>query len=99
MGKFVLGDRAVALIIERTVAYASISPEDFSRHSLRAGLATLGRRTGQHKRDIMQQTRHKRVKILISARGLFFKELFLTLWVLRFISTKKAGVIPDLVDS
>jgi hypothetical protein len=28
----------------------------------------------------MQQTRHKRVKMLVFARGLFFKEVLLTLW-------------------
>ena len=59
-----LGDRAVALIVKRTVGHAGFSPEDFSGHSLRAGLATSAAERGQHERDIMQQTRHKSVKML-----------------------------------
>ena len=58
------GDRAVALIAERNVGRVGFSPEDFSGHSLCAGLATSAVERGQHERDIMQQTRHKSVKML-----------------------------------
>ena len=54
-----LGDQAVALIVKRTVGHTGFSPEDFSGHSLRAGLATSAAERGQHERDIMQQTHTK----------------------------------------
>ena len=59
-----LGDRAVALIVKRNVGHAGFAPEQFSGHPLRAGLATSAAERGQHERDIMQQTRHKSVKML-----------------------------------
>jgi len=49
---------------QANVGHAGFSPEDFSGHSLRAGLATSAARRGQHERDIMQQTHHKGVKVL-----------------------------------
>jgi len=59
-----LGDRSVALIVKRTVGHAGFSGEEFSGHSLRAGLATSAALAGQHERDIMQQTRHKSEKMV-----------------------------------
>jgi len=59
-----LGDRSVALIVKRTVGHAGFSGEEFSGHSLRAGLATSAALAGQQERDIMQQTRHKSEKVL-----------------------------------
>jgi integrase len=59
-----LGDRSVALIVKRTVGHAGFSPEEFSGHSLRAGLATSAAEAGQQERDIMQQTRHKSEKMV-----------------------------------
>jgi integrase len=52
------------LIVKRTVGHAGLTPEDLSGHSLRAGLATSDAERGQLERDIMQQTRHKSVKML-----------------------------------
>jgi integrase len=49
---------------KRNVGHAGFAPEQFSGHSLRAGLATSAAERGQHERDIMQQTRHKSVKML-----------------------------------
>jgi len=59
-----LGDRSVALIVKRTVGHTGFSGEEFSGHSLRAGLATSAALAGQHERDIMQQTRHKSEKMV-----------------------------------
>jgi hypothetical protein len=41
------------------VGHAGFSPEEFSGHYLRAGLAISAAERGQHERDIMRQTRHK----------------------------------------
>jgi integrase len=41
-----------------------LAPEEFSGHSLRAGLATSAAEAGQQERDIMQQTRHKSEKMV-----------------------------------
>jgi hypothetical protein len=73
---------AVALIVKRTVGHAGFSPEDFSGHSLRTGLATSAAERGQHERDIMQQTRHKSVKMLrrYIRKGRCFKEMSLIRW-------------------
>jgi hypothetical protein len=53
-----------ALIVKRTLGHAGFSPEEFSGHSLRAGLATSAAEAGQQERDIMQQTRHKSEKMV-----------------------------------
>jgi len=54
-----LGDRAVALIVKRTLGHAGFSPEESCDHSLRAGLAALAVERGQHKGNIMPQAQHK----------------------------------------
>ena len=59
-----LTDASVALIVKRTVGHAGFSAEEFSGHSLRAGLATSAAEAGQQERDIMQQTRHKSEKMV-----------------------------------
>jgi integrase len=64
VGKSRLGDRSVALIVKRTVGHTGYSAEEFSGHSLRAGLATSAALAGQPERDIMQQTRHKSEKMV-----------------------------------
>jgi integrase len=54
---------------------AGFSPEDFRGYSLRVGLAISAAEHGQHERDIMQQTRHKSVKMLrrYIRKGLLFQ--------------------------
>ena len=54
-----LSDRAVALVIKRTVRTIGLDPELFAGHSLRSGLATAAAAAGASERAIMQQTGHK----------------------------------------
>jgi hypothetical protein len=52
-------------VVKRTVGHAGFSPEEFSGHSLCAGLATSAAEAGQQECDIiMQQTRHKSEKMV-----------------------------------
>ncbi len=57
-----LTDASVALIVKRHVGHAGFAAEEFSGHSLRAGLATSAAEAGQNEREIMNQTRHKSEK-------------------------------------
>jgi site-specific recombinase XerD len=69
-----LSDRAVALIVKRYVGHAGFSSENYSGHSLRAGLATSAALAGSNERQIMQQTRHKSermVRVYIRKGSLF----------------------------
>jgi integrase len=59
-----LTDASVALIVKRHVGHAGFAPEEFSGHSLRAGLATSAAEAGQNEREIMNQTRHKSEKMV-----------------------------------
>ncbi|MBB5061438.1 integrase [Granulicella aggregans] len=59
-----LTDTSVALIVKRHVGHAGFAAEDFSGHSLRAGLATSAAEAGQNEREIMKQTRHKSEKMV-----------------------------------
>lgn len=53
-----LSDDAVSLIVKRHVADTGLSPDDFSGHSLRAGLATSAAKAGASAWKIRQQTGH-----------------------------------------
>jgi integrase len=59
-----LTDASVALIVKRHVGHAGFAAEEFSGHSLRAGLATSAAEAGQNEREIMNQTRHKSEKMV-----------------------------------
>jgi site-specific recombinase XerD len=59
-----LSDRAVADIVKRCAAAAGFKADDFSGHSLRAGLATSAAAAGVMDRDIMKQTGHKSDRVL-----------------------------------
>lgn len=59
-----LSDRGVARTVKRAAERAGLDPEQYSGHSLRAGLATSAALSGAADRDIMQQTGHKRVETL-----------------------------------
>ena len=54
-----LSDRAVALIVQRTVAAAGLDPKQYSGHSLRAGLITSAALAGASETEIMRQSGHK----------------------------------------
>jgi integrase len=54
-----LSDRAVALVVQRTVASIGLDATTFAGHSLRAGFATSAARAGKAERDIMRQTGHR----------------------------------------
>jgi len=54
-----LGDRAVALAVQRRAAAAGLDPARYAGHSLRAGLVTQAARGGASDRAIMDQTGHK----------------------------------------
>ena len=74
-----LSDRAVALVIKRTVEAArdtaraqgnavladSLDPARFAGHSLRAGFIVSAAAAGVSERDIMRHTRHKRADTLL----------------------------------
>ena len=59
-----LSDRAVALIIKRSVEACGLDPTRYSGHSLRAGLATSAAAAGVEERLIMAQTGHKSERIV-----------------------------------
>ena len=59
VGEAALSGQSVALIIKRAVKDAGLSPENYSGHSLRAGLATQAALDGKSERAIMRQTGHK----------------------------------------
>lgn len=54
-----LSDRAVARVVQRTVAAAGLDPKDYSGHSLRAGLVTSAALAGASETEIMRQSGHK----------------------------------------
>jgi site-specific recombinase XerD len=54
-----LSDKAVALVVKRSVAAAGLDPAQYSGHSLRAGLATSAAQHGVEERVIMKQTGHR----------------------------------------
>jgi site-specific recombinase XerD len=59
-----LGDRAVALIVQRSLRAAGISAKSFAGHSLRSGFATSAAMEGASERDIQNQTGHKSLLVL-----------------------------------
>lgn len=71
-----LGDRAVALVVQRACARAGMDPRPYAGHSLRAGLATAAAEAGVSERVIMQQTRHKSLTTLrrYIREGTLFRE-------------------------
>jgi integrase len=71
-----LSDHAVAVIVKRYVGHAGFTPEDFSGHSLRAGLATSAALAGLSYGQIMEQTRHKSEKMVrvYVRKGSLFKD-------------------------
>ena len=56
-----LSDRAVALVVKRSVEKIGLDAKSFAGHSLRAGLATSAALAGKSERSIMQTTGHKSV--------------------------------------
>jgi integrase len=71
-----LSDRAVSLIVKRYVGHAGFWSENYSGHSLRAGLATSATLAGSNERQIMQQTRHKseRMERVYIRKGSLFND-------------------------
>ena len=59
-----LSDRAVAEIIKRRAQAAGLEYQDYSGHSLRAGLATAAAQAGVSERVIAKQTGHKSLPVL-----------------------------------
>lgn len=59
-----LSDRAVAEIIKRRAKAAGLDYQDYSGHSLRAGLATAAAQAGVSERVIAKQTGHKSLPVL-----------------------------------
>jgi site-specific recombinase XerD len=59
-----LSDRTVARAVKRAAEAASLDPDRYSGHSLRAGLATSAAAAGAQERDIMRQTGHKSVQMV-----------------------------------
>lgn len=59
-----LSDKAVSLVVKRYAEAAGLNPDDYSGHSLRAGLATSAAAAGVSERSIMQQTGHKSVNMV-----------------------------------
>jgi integrase len=54
-----LSGEGVAIVVKRWAAAAGYAPEEFARHSLRAGLATSAAIAGKSERSIMNQTGHR----------------------------------------
>lgn len=54
-----LSAQAVALVVKSAAAAAGLNPDNFSGHSLRAGLVTQAAIAGAKVADIMRQTGHK----------------------------------------
>ncbi len=59
-----LSDRSVAEIIKRRAKAAGLEYQEFSGHSLRAGLATAAAQAGVSERVIAKQTGHKSLPVL-----------------------------------
>ncbi len=59
-----LSDRAVAEVIKRRARDAGLDYQDYSGHSLRAGLATAAAQAGVSERVIAKQTGHKSLPVL-----------------------------------
>ncbi len=59
-----LSDRAVAEVIKRRAKAAGLDYQDYSGHSLRAGLATAAAQAGVSERVIAKQTGHKSLPVL-----------------------------------
>lgn len=57
-------DRTIANIIKRRIEASGLNPEEFSGHSLRAGLITEAARRGKSERAIMKQSLHKHLPTL-----------------------------------
>lgn len=69
-----LSDKAVALVVKRTVQAAGLDPRLYAGHSLRSGFATTAARNGASEAAIMRQTGHKSVAVVrgyIRSGGLF----------------------------
>lgn len=59
-----LSARTISLIVKRYVSMAGMSPEMYSAHSLRRGLATEAGAVGVPERIISRHTRHKSISVL-----------------------------------
>jgi integrase len=57
-----LSPKAVARLVKNVARSLGLNPDEFSAHSLRAGLATTAARNGASERKIMDQTRHRSLK-------------------------------------
>jgi integrase len=60
-----LSDKAVVRLVKQAAAAAGLDPEKFSRHSLRAGLATAAGDAGAGLAELMRQTRHKSTEVAL----------------------------------
>lgn len=61
-----LSDQAVCLLVHQAAKLAGIAPERLGAHSLRAGLVTEAARHGKPVHQIMKQTRHKTLSVLLT---------------------------------
>lgn len=59
-----LSDRAVAIVVKRSLVAAGKSARGFAGHSLRAGLATQAAMNGVSERAIQDQTGHKSLAVM-----------------------------------
>jgi integrase len=59
-----MNDQAVARMIKRRAKAVGLSYNDYSGHSLRAGLATAAAQAGVPERIIQKQTGHKSLPVL-----------------------------------
>lgn len=59
-----LTGHGLALIVKRAAKRAGLDADNYSGHSLRAGLATAAAKAGKQERIIMKQTRHRSVAVL-----------------------------------
>ena len=59
-----LSDQTVARVVKRALRAAGKNAENFSGHSLRAGLATAAAMAGVNEREIQAQTGHKSLLVL-----------------------------------
>jgi site-specific recombinase XerD len=59
-----LGDRSIALVVQRAADRAGLEPTDYAGHSLRSGFATEAAAQGVPERAIMAQTGHRSVAVL-----------------------------------
>jgi integrase len=65
IGHIRLIGHGVAVAIKRHAKAAGLAIESFSGHSLRAGFVTSAARAGEPERQIMRQTGHKSIEMVL----------------------------------